>query len=395
MTTTPDISRFLAKYPPGMAEVFACNVLSRVNKNTGEPPMATESKLNGHPQPVAGMARNEPSFQDNADAVIRIGRLVTSFRRIGLAIRDKRCERSHLIVLYALMEKLNERTGTTFLSRRAISEQEGIGYESVENALYDLRRWGHIDWEMRAAPDLHRGRLLHYTMPVLTWTEEGLAAAILAQRDKLRAKESTAGGVLKSPPQEEYTADGVQEVHRGGCTPPGLYTVGGDSKYTVGGDPEPSKEPSKKESAADAPGASAGLPLEAPPSSPPPDEARAKPKRATPALPPAEVVAAFEEFWAAFPPGRKKAKAEVRDLFSAIVAGKHKKRRATVEQILTAVKSFAAKPHNPDYTPMPSTWLNGGRWEDEEPRQNGNTASDEQAAYLAAFEQARKDRGLT
>jgi hypothetical protein len=148
---------------------------------------------------------NEPSFQDNADALIKIGRIITSFKRIGLALRDQRCQRTHLIVLYAIMERLNQETGTAFPSRRALAEQEGLTQENVENALYDLRKWGHIDWERRAEPDLHKGKLLHYTLPVLSWTEEDLTRAILSHRETLKTRTTL---------QEKYTAQGV---HRPGC----------------------------------------------------------------------------------------------------------------------------------------------------------------------------------
>lgn len=152
-----------------------------------------------------GLGHNEQgSFQADADEVVRIGPTITSFRRIGFAIRDRhRIKRHHLQVLYAYMEALNQKTGTAFLSRRALAEQEGLQYEVVENALYDLRRWGYIDWEKRAAPQLHKGALLHYTLPVLRWTDEQLTTAILELRAKLSA--------------EKYTTEGV---HNGGCTQP-------------------------------------------------------------------------------------------------------------------------------------------------------------------------------
>jgi hypothetical protein len=128
----------------------------------------------------------KPSFRDDTDKVLRLGRIVTSFRRIGLAIRDPRCNRPHLCVLYALMEKLHVKSGTAFLSRRTIARQEYLSEKTVQNVLYDLRSWHYIDWERRAEPDLHEGRLLHYTLPVTRWTDQELLDAILAQRARLR-----------------------------------------------------------------------------------------------------------------------------------------------------------------------------------------------------------------
>jgi hypothetical protein len=70
----------------------------------------------------------------------------------------------------------------------------------------------------------------------------------------------------------------------------------------------------------------------------------------------------FEEFWQAFPGERKRNKGDTRDLFRKIVTGKHAKRKATADEIIAAVK--AGHGIDPDYAPMPETWLNGGRWED-------------------------------
>lgn len=104
--------------------------------------------------------------------------------------------------------------------------------------------------------------------------------------------------------------------------------------------------------------------------------ARPKPKpkpkvsEESPLTPPqgglAPVDQAFEDFWRVFPSGRKQAKGEARDAFRKIVTGKHRKGlRAKVETILAAVERYAATNPDPEFVPMPSTWLNGGRWEDE------------------------------
>lgn len=73
----------------------------------------------------------------------------------------------------------------------------------------------------------------------------------------------------------------------------------------------------------------------------------------------------FEDFWSAFPAERRRNKGEARDLFCTIVLGQHKKRRATAEMIIAAVR--AGSGIDPKYPPMPTTWLNGGRWEDARP----------------------------
>lgn len=73
----------------------------------------------------------------------------------------------------------------------------------------------------------------------------------------------------------------------------------------------------------------------------------------------------FEAFWNAFPDGRKQAKGDARDAFRRIVLGKHRKGlRAKAETLIAAAVRYAASKPDPEFTPMPSTWLNGGRWED-------------------------------
>jgi hypothetical protein len=144
----------------------------------------------------------ETSFQDDTLAVVRFGTVVTSFKRLCLAVRDPRCQRPHLRVLCNLMEHLNRKTGTAFPSRRLIAEEENIQFKTVENVLYDLRRWGYIDWERRAEPDLHKGRLLHYTLPVARWSEEQITEEILKWRNDREDKSPRSDGDSECPPQQ-------------------------------------------------------------------------------------------------------------------------------------------------------------------------------------------------
>jgi hypothetical protein len=248
-------------------------------------------------------AGNKPrTIQDDADAVVKIGTVITSFRRLGLAIRDRRCQRQHLLVLYALMEKLHRRTGTAFPARRAIAEQEGLKYETVENALYDLRRWGHIDWEMRAAPDLHDGRLLHYTLPVTRFTEEDITKAIVALRTRL--------GDGKPGPQE-VKSNAAQ------------------------------KSSTRRDRADDAEGRKGQKPPTWAPTSD-------------------EIDAGFNEWWEAYP--RKEDQGDARRAYAKCLMHKDQKERATIAQLLAAVKACTF-PAERRYIKLPATWLNKGSWQ--------------------------------
>jgi hypothetical protein len=73
----------------------------------------------------------------------------------------------------------------------------------------------------------------------------------------------------------------------------------------------------------------------------------------------------FEEFWAAFPKGRKKGKGKAKALFRQIARGGHHSLKASAETLISAAKAYAAVAPDPQFTPMPQTWLAGGRWEDD------------------------------
>lgn len=75
---------------------------------------------------------------------------------------------------------------------------------------------------------------------------------------------------------------------------------------------------------------------------------------------------AFDEFWKAFPEGRKRAKAEAREIFEKIITGRHSRgHHAKAEEIIAAV--IARRGIDVREPPMPSTWLNGARWLDDAP----------------------------
>lgn len=102
--------------------------------------------------------------------------------------------------------------------------------------------------------------------------------------------------------------------------------------------------------------------------------------------------AAFEVFWAAFPPGRKQDRGNACDAFVAIVTGKHpnKERRATIQELVDGARHYAASKPNPEYTPMPTTWLHGGRWLDDVAQPNAR-AEREQQDLAAALDQVRAE----
>jgi hypothetical protein len=80
---------------------------------------------------------------------------------------------------------------------------------------------------------------------------------------------------------------------------------------------------------------------------------------------------AFEEFWTTFPGnapprGRKTDKPKAFEAFRRVATNTHRKRlHATVDEMIRGAKRYAATKPDPDFIPMPTTWLNGARWLDE------------------------------
>lgn len=79
---------------------------------------------------------------------------------------------------------------------------------------------------------------------------------------------------------------------------------------------------------------------------------------------------AFEQFWSLFPAERRRGKGKARGLFAAIVAGRHKIGRASADEMVQAVREWRGI--DPNFPPMPETWLNQGRWMDDPKRSAPN-----------------------
>lgn len=73
----------------------------------------------------------------------------------------------------------------------------------------------------------------------------------------------------------------------------------------------------------------------------------------------------FGEFWASYPAcPRKTGKPQAHQAWARIMAGKAKDIPKTdPEVIIAAVKRFAASGADPQFIPLPTTWLNGARWD--------------------------------
>lgn len=73
----------------------------------------------------------------------------------------------------------------------------------------------------------------------------------------------------------------------------------------------------------------------------------------------------FDAFWAEYPKcPRKTDRVKAKSAFVAIVTGKHRTiDKTSAERITAAAASYAQTDPDPQFVPMPTTWLNGARWE--------------------------------
>ena len=105
---------------------------------------------------------------------------------------------------------------------------------------------------------------------------------------------------------------------------------------------------------------------------------------------PTTVEQAFDVLWAAYPLGRKRDRGGALDTFKEIVTGKHRKRsKATVQEIVDGARRYAASHPDPKYVPLPTNWLNGGRWADDVAGSGDDAAVQAQSDLEDAVRQVR------
>lgn len=127
-----------------------------------------------------------------------------------------------------------------------------------------------------------------------------------------------------------------------------------------------------------------------------------------PPVPGGGIIDQFEEWWAAYPPSvRKVAKGECLALFRQAVTGQRRPGKSgrsqkvldhglvAAEQLIAAVKRYAATKPDPEYVPAPATWLNQGRWLDDQGASAPAGLWWEDPAKRAAMTPERWRKGIT
>jgi hypothetical protein len=309
------------------------------------------------------IGHNQPSIDSVVEENLRRGLYLAQIKTITRAVRDPRLRSLHLQVLAYIIEHTNSRSGMAYPGRARLAaeityynaDREPKRYEpaSIATAISDLIGHGYIVADKRA-PEGKGRALSHYATTAPSGDE--LQAEIAAWCAKMRSQPKREFPGLKSTSNvdtsinitESSDVDAGISVRPDGDT--GINVNDGiDVDTGIGADVDTGigqelvERGTGRENGL-APAGTGSVDLD------------------------------FERFWKAFPTGRKLDKGGASDLFRKIVTGKHKTRRATATTLLAAVERYAASKPNPEYAPKPSTWLNGGRWEDDVCQPDPNAA---------------------
>lgn len=324
---------------------------------------------------MADAATIKMTLNQAAEANLRTGVLLLCKEALVTAIQDRRLHRGHLRVLATVAHFMSSRTAKAWPGRAAIASVLAMPLKTVSNVLLELREFGYLIAEREAVEEASNRNLMVYTFgnidhetirKEITAFVESVRSARAPEPIRTEVKrvdscespvlagQSRPGGTLSPAPAGLSAQMPHPEV------PPQR-----DEKSRPGGYSNSCKDTQKKEGS----------------------------KKATPADAGLSVESEFEIFWAAFPQGRKRGKGDALDAFRKIVTGKHKARKATAEAIIDGARRYAASKPDPEYVPLPETWLNGGRWMDELPAAPQRPWW-EDAAQLAALTDERWNDGI-
>lgn len=308
------------------------------------------------------LGHNQPSFDTIVEENLLRGLYLSQRDALIAVARDPRCEQRHIRVLAEIIDRMNTRTGMAYPGRAAlakstrvlpggqIDEEGGYTERGVGKTIQDLMRFGYLVQSQRAAETGGRA-LSHYT--IARPSVEELRREISEFIDQVRSREPRKFS-LQLPDDDTYV--GVTTPDRSD-TPECAPTSSGDTP--VGGDTDVGV-PNRDTHVVPA-GDTYVVPTVT--------SKRTSNKKGPPADAGSLFTSEFETFWAAFPPGRKTAKGDAADVFHKITTGKNKKLHASASALIDGARRYAGTKPDPDYTPMPSTWLNQGRWLDDTPTQ--------------------------
>jgi hypothetical protein len=381
--------------------------LAELNAYVARLPSATSSSTapiahNGPTKETteAKQARHQ-QFEQLARENLR-GLYLAQLKCLLRATDDPRVTKAHGQVLGRIILRTDRATGMSYPGREWMAgdityydddfQPQHYHAQTIGNLVADLKRWGYLGQDKRGIDGKGRAVSHYITLtPDLAYLQEQITAWCLELRDKPKrerprpdvlAGEYVSNDVCRTDGEVRQKADVLGE-HR---------SNGSDVLFNHPKSPRESRKhaPYLEESyleeergtlarpGADAPCLPLPLPTNGTNGHAPQDQPGRLPGKRTPRRPAARTPTvlildgcfttaekAFGVFWAAFPPGRKRDRGGALDTFTDIITGKHRKRKATVQEIVDGARRYAASRPDPDYVPLPTTWLNGGRWGDD------------------------------
>lgn len=247
-----------------------------------------------------------------------------------------------LLVLLGIAERAKDDTRTAYPGIQDLGRRARLKDRQVYNCLRELEALGIIEVEPYAGP---RRTHVYRITPAETWPS----------RDDHKAPEP-ASEAPESDPAMSAEQSPERKLHT--ATPckksgPDPATQRKIPLHGIAREPEEEPEVSKEPE---------DLCLKKPPERSDPDPEPLL--RLTPPEHAERVRDPFDQFWDLYPRSRRKTdRPKARQIFRNLCAGKHRQIGKTrAEDIIEGCRRWAASQPDPEYVPLPTTWLNGERW---------------------------------
>jgi hypothetical protein len=276
--------------------------------------------------------KNRTTFEDVVTDNLELGIDRAHRHALVRALRHPDLSDRHRVVFAEIVMTVNRATGAAFPGRKYLAKRTGYTVSTIGKVIFDLVGWGFLAATKRAPPAGGRA-LAHYAIvrPSAGQLEAALTARARISRSSVGIDAAIKSGVnvgngADINPRLNYSTKLAEiDVNPGvpadvNCGVPTVTYKDGTSF------------------------------LKDPPT----------PYRGD------GFVEDFERFWQAFPQGRKRGYHPAQEAFRTIVDGTHRTGLwATVPELIAAVERYRASNPDPQYVPLPKTWLNQGRWKDD------------------------------
>ncbi len=152
------------------------------------------------------------AFEAAIEQLETCGFMLARLETLMKAVRDKRLDRTCLLVLAVLIEHMNKETLTTWVGRKTIADLLGITEKTVSNCLWRLSCLGYIVSARLPTPQANNRVMLHHTLSALS--PEELEAAIARAVSSIKGEVSSVVAFPTSRPDGK-SCEGIPPVGTG------------------------------------------------------------------------------------------------------------------------------------------------------------------------------------